>query len=167
MADFPQPASDGIRVGWRGLFVFIWSAPRAVGFWGGLRSIIVGIYWQKWVAAVVTVAWCGDAADRYIAPAGQSGSIDVCVPPKGSTAPPPWLSLILNHPVYASLEESISFLYILRILDVLATLIIRLRTDELLSLNYTRTFAHFIHTSHFYEKLGKLYFLVAAKHAAQ
>jgi len=61
-------ASDGIRVGWRGLFVFIWNAPWAVGFWGGLRSIIVGIYRQKWVvvAVAMAVAWCGDAADRYI-----------------------------------------------------------------------------------------------------
>lgn len=74
-------ASDGIRVGWRGLFVFIWSAPRAVGFWGGLRSIIVGIYRQKCGWRWRRRAGCGD---RYIAPVGDSGSIDVCVSPRSA-----------------------------------------------------------------------------------
>lgn len=66
-------ASNGIRVGRRGLFVFIWSAPRAVGFWGGLRSIIVGIYRQKWVAAAATVAWCGDACRSVYCTCGRVG----------------------------------------------------------------------------------------------
>lgn len=83
MADFPLAASDGIRVGRRAVCLSLFGARRGLwDFGGSLRSIIVGIYRQKWVAAAVMVAWCGhDAADRYIAPVGESGSIDVYVPP--------------------------------------------------------------------------------------
>jgi len=120
----------------------------------------VGIYWQKWVAAVVTVAWCGDDADRYIAPAGQSGSIDVCVPPKGSMAPHLGFPSFLTTPCtphWGKVSRANSYFWRTRNFNNSTThgwiVVVKLHDEDF--------------RAHFYEKLGKLYFLVAAKHAAQ